>query len=55
VTGDAAQAYREAVETDYNAGIEEGVRGTPTLFVNGRLYQGRVELSALRSALGLHR
>lgn len=55
VTGDAAQAHREAVEADYNAGIEAGVRGTPTLFVNGRLYQGRVELDALRGALGLHR
>jgi protein-disulfide isomerase len=55
VTGDAAQAYREAVETDYNQGIQDGVRGTPTLFIDGRLYQGRVELNALRSALGLHR
>ncbi|GAA4446514.1 hypothetical protein GCM10023170_026780 [Phytohabitans houttuyneae] len=55
VTGDAAQAQREAVEADYNAGIADGVRGTPTLFINGRLYQGRVELNALRSALGLHR
>ena len=55
VTGDAAQAFREAVETDYNTAIQDGVRGTPTLFINGRLYQGRVELNALRSALGLHR
>ncbi|MDQ7904489.1 DsbA family protein [Phytohabitans sp. ZYX-F-186] len=55
VTGDAAQAYREAVEADYNQGVVEGVRGTPTLFVDGRLYQGRVELNALRAALGLRR
>lgn len=54
VTGEAAQVYREFVEADYNQGIQDGARGTPTLFINGRLYQGRVELNALRSALGLH-
>ncbi|GAB3515759.1 DsbA family protein [Phytohabitans suffuscus] len=55
VTGDAAQVFREAVEADYTQGIADGVRGTPTLFVNGRLYQGRVDLNDLRGTLGLHR
>jgi protein-disulfide isomerase len=55
VTGDAAQAFRPAVEGDYRSGAELGVRGTPTLFVDGRLYTGRVAVNALRGALGLGR
>lgn len=54
VTGEAAQPYRAAVEADYVSGVDAGVRGTPTLFADGRLYQGKVELMALRSALGMH-
>ncbi|GAA4696994.1 DsbA family protein [Phytohabitans rumicis] len=52
VVGDAAQLFRPAVQADYAAGVADGARGTPTLFVDGRLYSGRVELGALRSALG---
>jgi protein-disulfide isomerase len=55
VVGDAAQRFRPAVEADYAAGAEAGVRGTPTLFVDGRLYSGRMEVGALRTALGLDR
>ena len=55
VTGEAAQRFRPAVEADYRSGGELGVRGTPTLFINGRLYSGRVAVGALRSALGLSR
>jgi protein-disulfide isomerase len=55
VTGQAAQAYRPAVEADYRSGGELGVRGTPTLFIDGRLYTGRVAVGALRGALGLGR
>ncbi|MFC0528806.1 DsbA family protein [Phytohabitans kaempferiae] len=53
VTGDAVQVHREAVEADYDQAVIDGVRGTPTIFVNGRLYQGRLELGTLRAALGL--
>lgn len=53
VTGEAAQRFRPAVEADYTSGNEAGVRGTPTLFVQDRLYTGRVELGPLRAALGL--
>ncbi|GIF97767.1 DsbA family protein [Catellatospora citrea] len=53
VTGEAVQEYRPAVEADYRSGVTSGVRGTPTLFADGRLYQGKVELGALRSALGM--
>ena len=55
VTGEAAQLFQPAVQADYAAGVADGARGTPTLFVNGRLYTGRVELGDLRSALGLRR
>jgi protein-disulfide isomerase len=55
VVGDAAQRYRPAVEADYASGAALGARHTPTLFVDGRLYTGRVELSTLRNALGLAR
>ncbi|WP_222105969.1 DsbA family protein [Catellatospora sichuanensis] len=55
VTGEAVQDCRPAVEADYRSGVTMGVRGTPTLFADGRLYQGKVELGALRSALGMHR
>jgi protein-disulfide isomerase len=55
VIGETAQRFRPAVENDYATGAAEGVRGTPTLFVNGMLYTGRVELAPLRSAFGLSR
>jgi protein-disulfide isomerase len=51
VIGDAAQPYGDKVETDFRSGVDSGVRGTPTLFLNSRLYDGPVELSALRSAV----
>jgi protein-disulfide isomerase len=53
VTGEAAQAFRPAVEADYRSGAEQGVRGTPTLFVDGRVYRGKVSVAALRAELGL--
>jgi len=55
VTGEAAQPFRPAVEADYRSGGELGVRGTPTLFIDGALYTGRVAVGALRSALGMGR
>jgi protein-disulfide isomerase len=55
VTGEAAQPFRAAIEADYRSGGELGVRGTPTLFIDGHLYTGRVAVGALRSALGLGR
>ena len=51
VTGEAAQRYRPAVVADYTSGAELDVRGTPTLFIDGRAYQGRVSYQALRSAV----
>jgi protein-disulfide isomerase len=53
VTGAAAQAHRPAIEADYSAGAEAGVRGTPTLFIDGGLYSGKIEFHALAAALNL--
>jgi len=53
VVGAAAQAFQPAVEADYRSGVAAGVRGTPTLFIAGERYTGRVKLGDLRAALGL--
>ncbi|MFG1924581.1 DsbA family protein [Cryptosporangium sp. NPDC048952] len=55
IVGSSAQAYQPYIEADYAAGVAAGVRGTPTLFIDDRLYAGRVESRELRSALGLNR
>jgi protein-disulfide isomerase len=41
------------VQADYASGLEAGVAGTPTLFIDGLVYNGRVEVPALRHATGL--
>jgi protein-disulfide isomerase len=51
VIGDAAQPYGDKVEADFAGGVASGVRGTPTLFLDGRQYLGPVEGAALRSAI----
>ncbi|WP_311448012.1 DsbA family protein [Frankia nepalensis] len=51
VVGDPAQPYGDAVEADYERGVAEGVRGTPTIFINGQPFRGRPELPALRRAV----
>jgi protein-disulfide isomerase len=53
VCGPTAQSFREAVKADYKSGAALGVRGTPTLFINGDRYTGKVKLGELRLALGL--
>ena len=55
VVGKAAQLHRPAVEADYRSGTSMGVRGTPSLYVDGRLYTGRVDLRDLRAALDVGR
>lgn len=51
VVGDRAQALAGAIQADYTAGIEAGVRGTPTLYVNGERFRGKVTLERLREAV----
>jgi protein-disulfide isomerase len=52
VVGEPAQPFGDKVEADFAAGLRAGVAGTPTLFVNGVRYTGRVEVGALRRAVG---
>ena len=51
VVRDAAQPYGDKIEADFRSGVDSGVRGTPTLFINGHRYAGRVDLSSLRTAV----
>ena len=51
VVGEAAQEHGDAVERDYLAGTALGVRGTPTLFVDGERYRGRVTEDGVRAAV----
>jgi protein-disulfide isomerase len=51
VVGEAAQPFGDKVEADFAAGLRAGVGGTPTLFVDGVRYTGRVEVGALRRAV----
>ena len=53
VVGPAVQGLRPAVVADYEAGLAESVRGTPTLFVNDERYAGRMTLRALASAVAV--
>lgn len=42
---------RDVVEQETRAGWDHGVRGTPTLFVNGRLVEGGADYAELRAAI----
>lgn len=46
------ERFRPRVEADYAGGERSGVRGTPTLFLNGERYVGKVELESLVTAVG---
>ncbi len=52
VVGEAAQPYGDKVEADFATGVQIGVPGTPTVFVDGQLFSGRPDLAALRRAIG---
>ena len=47
----ATQFVEDRVEADFNSGVRSGVRGTPTLFVDGVRYRGDVTVRALLTAL----
>jgi len=47
----ATQFVEDQVEADFNSGVRSGVRGTPTLFVDGVRYRGDVTVRALLTAL----
>jgi protein-disulfide isomerase len=51
----ASERFGARVQADYDGGVRSGVTGTPTIFINGRRYAGKLEydpmLSAVRDAL----
>ncbi|HLQ48534.1 MAG TPA: DsbA family protein, partial [Candidatus Dormibacteraeota bacterium] len=49
----ASGAARDRVERDVETGIQSGVDGTPSLFVDGRRYQGPRDADSLAVALGV--
>ncbi len=53
--GDAAQRYAAPVQRDYADALAVGVQGTPTLFVDGVRYRGRVTAEGLRAAIAAAR
>lgn len=51
VIGDLAQPYGDKVEADFALAVASGVQGTPTVFINDRLYEGRFDVAGLRRAV----
>ena len=51
VIGDPAQPYGDKVEADFALAVAAGVQGTPTVFINDRLYEGRFDVTGLRRAV----
>ena len=42
---------KAAVQRDMNDGLRAGVQGTPTVFVNGKKYQGPLDVAAFRTVI----
>ena len=51
VAGNGAQAYAPGISADYAAGVELGVRGTPTIFVGRTRFHGKPTVERLREAV----
>lgn len=53
--GDLVAAFEgrddERIQSDFTGGVRCGVSGTPTLFINGQLYQGEHDAESLLAAL----
>lgn len=52
VTWPKTQFVEDRVEADFNSGVRSGVRGTPTLFVNGEQFRDPITVDGLLDALG---
>ena len=46
-----ANEFAPRVQADLESGVESGVQGTPTLFINGARYRGERSVAALGAAL----
>ncbi|WP_136519370.1 MULTISPECIES: DsbA family protein [Cellulomonas] len=51
LVGEAAERYADAVRADYAEGLALEVPGTPTVFVDGVRFRGRIEYDALRAVV----
>jgi Na+:H+ antiporter, NhaA family len=49
----SSERFARKVKRDYESGVASGVKGTPTLFVNGVKYAGPLEYDALADAIRL--
>jgi protein-disulfide isomerase len=47
---DSAKTHA-AIERDMDDGMHAGVQGTPTVFVNGKKYQGSLNLDTFRTVI----
>ena len=43
--------YQGEVKRDFRRGVEDGVNGTPTIFINGRRYDGPRERASMLAAI----
>ena len=43
--------YKQLVVKEMNDGMKAGVQGTPTIFVNGKRYNGPIEIDVLETVL----
>jgi protein-disulfide isomerase len=46
-----SERFARRVREDYQSGVESGVKGTPTFFINGQRYRGAVNLEAMSEAI----
>jgi protein-disulfide isomerase len=44
-------AVQRHVQTDYDGAVRNGVKGTPTFFINNRRYRGPAEVEAMAKAI----
>jgi protein-disulfide isomerase len=51
----AEHAYLPKIKADFNSGVQSGVAGTPTFFINGDIYQGSSDLGSLAAAIEAYR
>jgi len=47
----SSEVFGRRVRDDYNGGVRSGVKGTPTFFVNGVRYRGKVEFAEMAGAI----
>jgi protein-disulfide isomerase len=47
----AEASYAKRVRDDFRGGIKSGVNGTPTFFINGKRYEGKLEYGELLEAV----